>query len=104
MVPRGMCVHIGRGKAKDQVLEVLDHFNVCVREKDIFSRCQVSSAYCTSCLATAWIHMCLSPVFLLLLSTPFRLSTLHFAQNEESKVPVARSVWVDDKQLKSIIM
>ena len=41
MVPKGMCVHIGQGKARDQVLEVVGHFNMCVTEKDIFSRCQV---------------------------------------------------------------
>lgn len=42
LVPAGMCVHINQGKARDQVLEVIDHFNICVTEKDIFSRCQVS--------------------------------------------------------------
>lgn len=41
LVPAEVCVHISQGKARDQVLEVLDHFNVCVTEKDIFSRCQV---------------------------------------------------------------
>ena len=43
LVPAGMCVHINQGKARDQVLEVIDHFNICVTEKDIFSRCQVSA-------------------------------------------------------------
>ena len=41
MVPKGMCVHIGQGRARDQVLKVVGHFNMCVTEKDIFSRCQV---------------------------------------------------------------
>ena len=46
LVPAEMCVHISQGKARDQVLEVLDHFNVCVTEKDIFSRCQVRQHSC----------------------------------------------------------
>ena len=43
LVPAGMCVHINQGKARDQVLEVIDHFNIYVTEKNIFSRCQVSA-------------------------------------------------------------
>ena len=42
-MPAGMCVHINQGKARDQVLEVIEHFKIYVIEKDIFSRCQVSA-------------------------------------------------------------
>ena len=62
MVPRGMCVHIGRGKARDQVLEVLDHFNVCVREKDILSRCQVSSLSAGSTRESATVEPLLKDI------------------------------------------
>ena len=43
MVPEGMCVHVNPGKARDQALEVFDHFNVQVTPSDIFTRCQVAT-------------------------------------------------------------
>ena len=41
-VPVGYCYNVGPGKAKDQVKEVLTHFNVEVTPGDIFTRCQVN--------------------------------------------------------------
>ena len=41
MVPEGMCIHVNPGKARDQALEVFDHFNIQVTPSDIFTRCQV---------------------------------------------------------------
>ncbi|KAH3793703.1 hypothetical protein DPMN_147221 [Dreissena polymorpha] len=36
-----MCYNVMCDKAKDQMVEVLNHFNVQVRQSDIFSRCQI---------------------------------------------------------------
>ncbi|KAH3795422.1 hypothetical protein DPMN_148972 [Dreissena polymorpha] len=36
-----MCYNVMCDKAKDQVVEVLNHFNVQVKQSDIFSRCQI---------------------------------------------------------------
>ena len=41
-VGEGRCYNVSQGRAKDQVAEVLEHFNVKVAYGDIFSRCQVS--------------------------------------------------------------
>ena len=45
-VPLGMCycVMSTTKNCKEQVKEILDHFNVLVTEKDIFTRCQVCDA------------------------------------------------------------
>ena len=41
-VPQGMCYNVVQGKAKEQLTDVLNYYNVKVTSKDIFSRCQVS--------------------------------------------------------------
>ena len=41
-VPEGMCYNVSPSKAKEQAAEVLNHYNVVVKQSDIFSRCQVS--------------------------------------------------------------
>ena len=39
-VPLGMCYSVDQHqKARDQAVEVLEHYNVVVTQKDIFSRC-----------------------------------------------------------------
>ena len=41
-VPLGMCYCVDQHqKARDQTVEVLEHYNVVVTQRDIFSRCQV---------------------------------------------------------------
>lgn len=41
-VPEGMCYNVlNNVKAREQALDVLDHFNVNVTTRDIFSRCMV---------------------------------------------------------------
>ena len=43
-VPEGMCMRLSQPQksSRDQLSEVLEFFNVVVREEDIFSRCLVS--------------------------------------------------------------
>lgn len=36
-----MCYNIQSGSSREQVVEVLQYFNVKVKEEDIFSRCKV---------------------------------------------------------------
>jgi hypothetical protein len=43
-VPIGFCYCVTSSRAQNQAIEVLKHFNVKVTERDIFSRCQVSSS------------------------------------------------------------
>jgi len=41
-VAEGRCLCVSPGKARDQVQEVVDYYNVKVTQNDIFSRCQAS--------------------------------------------------------------
>ena len=52
-----MCVHINPGKARDQALEVFDHFNIQVTPSDIFTRCQVTLIF--SCIVCYFQFTCL---------------------------------------------
>ena len=46
-VPLGMCYCVDQHqKARDQAVEVLEHYNVVVTKRDIFSRCQVQMSSC----------------------------------------------------------
>ncbi|XP_043463266.1 exonuclease mut-7 homolog [Leptopilina heterotoma] len=40
-VPAGSCYRVVTNKVEEQLKEVLNHFNITVTERDIFSRCQV---------------------------------------------------------------
>ena len=40
-VPEGMCVCVPCGKIREQMSSLMKYFNVKVKARDIFSRCQV---------------------------------------------------------------
>ena len=42
-MPEGMCVCVPCGKIRQQMSSLMKYFNVKVKAKDIFSRCQVIS-------------------------------------------------------------
>lgn len=48
-MPAGECYRVTSAQAKEQVKEVLEHFNVKVTVSDIFSRCQVKTMMPIAC-------------------------------------------------------
>ena len=46
-----MCYNVSSSTAREQVVEVLKHFNIEVKQQDIFSRCQV-------CSGAMWVPTC----------------------------------------------
>ena len=58
-LPPGHCLALGSNEVEDQVAEVVAHFNVTVREEDLFSRCVLCNgdSYCPG------ISICPFPVF-----------------------------------------